>query len=139
MVFVGAEPGIDNELFFSRNVGDPARIIVPLFRSRVLPIAFATFFIRALPVNGGLAESSLLQNFPYFWQGPQSPVVGEGLLHLRAVTELEVDVAEHVTIDGIVFLLMPVVGEIVVFGFFLDGFVGFITAIGVKKKHAILA
>ncbi len=128
-------------LLLRREVGDPGRIGGPLFHRQENAVR-VTVLVPTLPIADYPLKADFVQQLTDLRQGPQAPIVAEGPIHAGAVWKGEVDVADQAARDGVVFFLLPEVGEVAVVApdgpFFGDGPVGIITAVGVEEEYPVI-
>ena len=72
----------ETSLLFSDDVNHKGGVRVAFLRGRKLSVAFLRLFVGAFPVDSGTLESCFEQQLPNLGQGPEPPVIGEGLLDL---------------------------------------------------------
>ena len=108
-------------LFLGHNIRYPGQIRLTLFFGRKFAIA-VTILVLTLPVERGVLEPRLGENFANLRGRPQTPLVGKRLLYFRAVLELEINMATNIVGYRMEFRLMPDIGKPLVLGFFLGFF-----------------
>ena len=119
-----------DEIRDPRQVGHARRVFLELTVAAALAIV-------AFPVHAHLRETGLVQQLAQLGQRPQAPVVGERALDLRAVGELEVDVAEDAARHGLELGLLPNVSETVDLGLLLREVRRVGSAERVEEKHTV--
>src|SRR5882672_6879487 len=97
---------------FCDDVGDPGGFLADVGAGAEYARAFPAR-ITPLPVHRRLRKARLCEQFGDLRQGPQAPLVGERILQLRTVLELEVDVVHDAVVYRANLVLIPDVGEAV--------------------------
>src|SRR6185436_1455722 len=118
------------------DVRDPSEVGFARRALREYAVAIAVTVV-SFPEHAGLRETRLDEQLAQLGKGPKPPVVGEGALDLRAVGEVEMNVAEDAAGHRFELGLLPDICEAVDLRFFLREVRGVGTAERIQEENAV--